>query len=303
MARYEHSFVAMGGPCRLRVDSENESVARTAIQAAEGEVRRLEFKYSRYLHDSLTSKINRLAGRECPVAIDEETAGLLSYAHTLWRESGGLFDLTSGVLRKAWNFKSPELPQQEELDRLLPLVAWDRVEWDSNSVRLPDDGMEIDFGGCVKEYACDSAATVLRQANIASALVDLSGDMAAVGVQASGEPWQIGIRHPAKKSSAIAHIPLARGGLASSGNYERFMELDGRRYGHIINPKTGWPVRGLEAVSALADQCLVAGSTATIAMLMPAPEALIWLGGLGIPWLAVDDEFNSHGTIDASDQE
>jgi len=303
MARIEHHFSAMGGPCRLRVDSENEPAARSAIHSAEEEVRRLERKYSRYLPDSLTSKINRLAGGESFVTIDEETAGLLNYAQTLWRESDGLFDLTSGVLRRAWDFKSSRLPQQEELDSLLSLVAWDRVEWDATSVRLPDKGMELDFGGCVKEYACDSAAAVLRRANIESALVDLSGDIAAVGVQASGEAWQIGIRHPGKKAGAIAHIPLACGGLASSGNYERFMELNGRRYGHIINPKSGWPVQGLVAVSALADQCLVAGSTATIAMLMPAPEALVWLDGLGISWLAVDTRFNIHGTIDVSGHE
>ena len=312
MQRIEHSFVAMGGPCRLRLDCEETAAARTAasaaINAGEAQVRRLESKYSRYLPDSLTSEINRCAGASSPVAIDTETAGLLNYASTLWRESDGMFDLTSGVLRRAWNFKTASLPCQSELDELLPLIGWDTVEWDETSVRLPRRGMELDFGGCVKEYACDSALAVLRQHGVQHALVDLSGDMAALGGQCksserAGEntervtPWQIGIRHPGERDEAIAHIPLLEGGLASSGDYERYMEVGGQRYGHILNPKTGWPVQGLAAVSVASEQCLVAGSTATLALLMPQKEALAWLENLGLSWLAVDTQFNIHGTV------
>jgi len=301
MQRFEHSFVAMGGPCRLRIDCAEPELAHAAIVAAEAEVHRLERKYSRYLPDSLTSEINRLAGNSRPVAIDEETAGLFNYAQTLWRESDELFDLTSGVLHRVWDFKSARPPTQQEIDKVLPLIGWDKIEWDECTVRLPLAGMELDFGGCVKEYACDSAASVLRQRGIEHALVDLSGDMAALGGRGEGQPWQIGIRHPAQKNRAIARIPLASGGLASSGDYERCIEFDGQRYGHILNPKTGWPVAGLAAVTVLADQCLVAGSSATIAMLMPAQEALVWLAGLGIPWLAVDAELAAHGTVITSD--
>jgi len=296
MQRIEHRFVAMGGPCCFRLDCDDESTARLAIDAAEAEVRRLETKYSRYLGDSLTSKINRSAGEESPVAIDEETAGLLNYAQTLWQESDGLFDLTSGVLRKAWDFKSSRLPQQEEIDAQLPFVGWQRVQRSETHVRLPNKGMELDFGGCVKEYACDSASRLLRKLGVEHALVDLAGDVAVVGGQAGNKPWQVGIRHPAQSENAIACISLSSGGLASSGNYERFMEIDGHRYGHIINPKTGWPVQGLLSVSVVADQCLVAGSTATIAMLMPPADALAWLEGLGLPWLAVDADLKTWGT-------
>lgn len=305
MQRFEHNFVAMGGPCHLRIDCHDPKAAGRAIDAAEAEVRRLESKYSRYHPDSLTSKINRHAGDSAPVAIDRETAGLLNYAQTLWRESEGMFDLTSGVLRRAWDFKAARLPSQSEIDTLLPLVAWERVQWDETTVRLPERGMELDFGGCVKEYACDSAVEVLRQQGIEYALVDLSGDMAALGGQCRSvggnsagrvSPWKIGIRHPGKRDEAIAYIPLLQGGLASSGDYERCMEVDGQRYGHILNPKTGWPVGGLVAVSVVAEQCLVAGSTATIAMLMPEKAALLWLAELGVSWLAVDAQFNIYGT-------
>ena len=313
MQRFEHRFAAMGGPCRLRIDCEDVARTNIAIAAAEAEVRRLERKYSRYLPDSVTSEINRRAGEHSPVTIDRETWGLLNHAHTLWQESAGMFDLTSGVLRRAWDFKSSRLPARSEIDALLPLVGWDRVQWDETSVRLPECGMELDFGGCVKEYACDSAVAVLRQHYIAHALVDLSGDMAALGGQCDSSecteeeisegdiagrvtPWQIGIRHPGKPDEAIAHLSLVTGGLASSGDYQRCMEVEGQRYGHILNPKTGWPVQGLRAVSVIAEQCLVAGSTATLALLMPAEEALAWLENLGLSWLAVDARLNTHGT-------
>ncbi len=287
----------MGGPCRLRLEVPADFEAAPAIAAAEAEVQRLEAKYSRYLDDSLTSAINRAAGAGEPTPIDAETAALLNYADTAWRESDGLFDLTSGVLRRAWDFRSGRPPRAGAVEEVLPLVGWQQVQWDSGSVYLPLAGMELDFGGCVKEYAADSAALCLRRAGVTAALVDLAGDLAAVGVPGGQRGWPVGIRHPEQPGGALAHLLLPEGGLASSGDYERCIELDGVRYGHILHPATGWPVRGLVAVSVLAPQCLVAGSSATIAMLKPAGEALHWLNRLGLPWMAVDAELRVHGTV------
>jgi thiamine biosynthesis lipoprotein len=301
MQRLEHRFIAMGGPCRFRIDHQDEHHALAAVETAESEVRRLEQKYSRYLADSLTTRINAAAGSGTPVPIDAETAGLLDYGDTLFRESRELFDLSSGVLRQAWDFKQGRLPEQSQLDELLPLIGWDKVQWDTSSILLPLPGMEIDFGGCVKEYASDSAISTLRHQGIEHALVDLSGDIAVTGTQGNGAPWQIGIRHPREQAHAIAQVPLARGGLASSGDYERCLEIDGQRYAHILNPYTGWPVHGLVAVSVISEQCLVAGSTATIAMLKPTQEALDWLASLGLPWLAIDAELRCHGTLKLPD--
>jgi thiamine biosynthesis lipoprotein len=295
--RVEHTFKGMGGPCRLRLESDTGATADSAIAVAVAEVQRLELKYSRYLPDSLTSRINRAAGLGAPVTIDQETAALLNYANTVWRESAGLFDLTSGVLRRAWDFKSGRCPDVRDIEALLPLVGWEQVQWDQDSVYLPQRGMELDFGGCVKEYAADSAAAQMRQQGVSAALVDLAGDMAAVGVPAAASGWPIGIRHPVSKEQAVASVLLPEGGLASSGDYERCIVIDGERYGHILHPHTGWPVRGLVAVSILAGQCLVAGSSATIAMLKPPGEALDWLENLGLPWLAIDADLVVHGTM------
>lgn len=297
MVRVEHNFSAMGGPCRLRLEVDDEALAQAAIKAAVTEIARLEQKYSRYIEDSLTTQINRAAGGGQPVPLDGETAGLLSYADTAWRESEGLFDLTSGVLRKAWDFKSGRCPGQREIDALLPLVGWEQVHWDQESAYLPKAGMELDFGGCVKEYAADSAAAQLRQHGVTSALVDLAGDMATIGCPAGATGWPVGIRNPAEKDNAVARVLLPEGGLASSGDYERCLHIEGKRYGHILHPGTGWPVQGLVAVSVIAPQCLVAGSSATIAMLQPEDAALLWLQRLGLPWLAIDANLDCHGSL------
>jgi thiamine biosynthesis lipoprotein len=297
MLRVEHSFTAMGGPCRLRLDVADESRGKAAVDSAVAEVQRLEFKYSRYREDSLTSKINRAAGSGSPVAIDPETAGILHYADTVWHESNGMFDLTSGVLRRAWDFRSKRLPSKSDIDSLLPLVNWSGVIWDEKCISLPLPDMEIDFGGCVKEYAVDSVVRRLRESGVRSALVDLAGDMSAIGAPPGEVAWTIGIRNPGNREAALASVDLADASLASSGDYERCIELDGRRYGHILNPRTGWPVEGLVAVSILAPQCLVAGSSATMAMLQPEERALQWLSELGLPWFAVDAQLHTHGSV------
>ncbi|MFK8050084.1 MAG: FAD:protein FMN transferase [Halioglobus sp.] len=297
MERFEHQFVAMGGPCRFRLDCEDTALAKRAIVAGKTEVSRLESKYSRYLSDSITSKINQRAGTGEVLAIDSETAGLLQFADTLWRESNGKFDLSSGILRRAWDFKKGRVPQQSELQQLLPLIDWKAVNWNAKSVSLPQRGMEIDFGGFVKEYACDCVAKVLLEIGVCHALIDLAGDIAVTGTQHNGIPWPIGIRQPGQAMQAIAEVQISRGGLASSGDYERCIEIAGKRYGHILDAETGWPVEGLTAVSVLADQCLVAGSAATIAMLKPTAQALQWLEQLGLPWFAVDQDLQCHGQI------
>ena len=297
MQRIEHRFTAMGGPCHFSLDHPDGDQATIAIQAAESEVRRLEQKYSRYLQESVTSELNRAAGGGTASPIDPETFGILQYADTLWRESDGLFDLTSGILRRAWDFKGQHLPSEEQLAQLLPLIGWDKVQWDEESAYLPQPGMELDFGGCVKEYASDSAANILRENGIAQALVNLAGDITAVGRPHLLEAWSIGIQHPQQSDGAIAEVTLHNAALASSGDYQRCLEINGRRYGHILNPKTGWPSAGLVAVSIIAEQCLVAGSSATIAMLKPEADALTWLSELGLPWLAIDAQLRCHGSL------
>lgn len=280
----------MGSPCVLHLYAEPLERADEVAKIAIAEVRRLEAKYSRYRDDSVTSRINRSAGDARGVCVDPETASLLDYAETAYRQSDGLFDITSGVLRKAWNFKEKVLPTEEQLQPLLERVGWNRVEWSAPRLRLPDAGMEIDFGGYVKEYTADRVAQLCRDEGISHGLVDLGGDLCVVGPHPEGSPWRVGIRHPRDPERAMARVELRYGGIASSGDYERFMIVDGVRYAHILDPRSGWPAAGLASVTVVAPHCLVAGTASTIAMLKGRVAGPAWLDELGLPSLRMTCE-------------
>ncbi len=286
MALHGFNFRAMAAENELQLHCNDAGLARAAAVRAMEEVARIEAKYSRYRTETLVSRINAAAGGDF-VAIDAETEGLLDYADACWRQSAGLFDATSGVLRRAWRFDAGRVPTERELAPLLALIGWDRVERSPGRVRLASPGMELDFGGFGKEYAVDRAALVLREAGIESAVVSLAGDVVVLGPQPGGEAWRVGIHHPRRAGAVVATLPIASGALATSGDYERFIEVDGARHCHILDPRTGLSARGFQSVSVLAPTCLVAGSTTTIAMLKGPDSGLAWLAELGLQYLAV----------------
>jgi FAD:protein FMN transferase len=289
----------MASPCELLLEGLDEAALRRAAGAAIAEVRRIESKYSRYLPHSVVSRINAAAGGE-PVAVDPETASLLDFAASLWDASGGLFDATSGVLRRAWDFTAHRLPQPGEIDSLLPLVGWPLVERSGASIRLPRPGMQLDFGGFGKEYAADRAAGVLLERGVTHALVNLGGDIHVLGPHGApglaGQPWQVAIERPRPGTNGpLATLAIERGGIATSGDYERFFELEGKRYCHILDPRTGWPVADWQSITAVAANTTAAGALSTIAMLK-GREAVAWLTGQGAAYLAVraDGELLRH---------
>ncbi len=286
----------MGGPCAFHLYASRTDVLEQALRAGEAEARRIEHKYSRYRDDSIVCRINAAAGQPKAVSVDDETAALLDYAATAFAQTDGRFDITSGVLGRAWDFKTHQLPSQHALDALLPLIGWHQVEWQRPNVRLPRAGMALDFGGFGKEYAADRIAEVLQRSGIRHGLVDLSGDVCVIGPHPDGSPWQVGVQHP-RAEGALATVPLMQGAIATSGDYERGFVQDGRRYHHLLDPRSGWPVQGLAAVSVLADHCLIAGTAASGAMLLGADDGPIWLADLGLPHLMVDQQLRLSGTI------
>jgi len=286
----------MGTPCEIQLLANTGEVARRAAEAAMADVARLEARYSRYRNDSFLSEINRVAAAGGRISVDDETAGLLNYAATCHEQSGGLFDITSGILRRAWRFDSGALPDQGLIDELLVKVGWDKVVWQPPVLEFPLPGIELDFGGVVKEYAADRAAGLCWSAGIRHGMINLGGDIKVLGPRADGSPWRIGIRHPREKDSLLQTLELSSGAMASSGDYERCLTIEGVRYGHILNPRTGWPVRQLASVSVIADFCVVAGSASTIAMLKEA-EGPAWLESLALPHLWVDVHGEVGGTL------
>ncbi len=276
----------MASPCEVRIDGMPLAQARAIADQAIDEVRRIEKKYSRYLPQSIVSQINAAAGSHRAVAVDEETAQLLDFGASLSRESDCLFDMTSGVLRHAWNFRAATLPSETQLADVLALIGWSLVEWDGTQIRLPQRRMEIDFGGFGKEYAADRAAALAESLGARHGFVNLGGDLRVMGAKENGEAWSIGIQHPRDEGNLFASIAIARGALATSGDYERFLEIDGKRYCHILNPKTGMPVAHWQSISVLAPVCAAAGALATIAMLK-ADAAIDFLASQACDYLAV----------------
>jgi len=287
-------FKAMGSPCELRLVGDDPSLLQDASRWAQDETLRFERKYSRFKEDSLVGRINARAGLSDALDLDEEAMALFGYADQCYRVSEGAFDVTSGCLRRVWFAGRKTLPPQEELQTMLKLVDWPAVEWARGEARLPVKGMEIDFGGIVKEYAADALMEGLKRRGVTSALVNLGGDIRCAGEHPDGGAWPIGVQHPFE-SGPIATLLLTDKAIASSGGYERYLEIEGRRYSHIIDPRTGWPVDALAAVSVVSDQAVVSGSLATIAIVL-GERGLEFLSASGATWFAVDRTGKTFGT-------
>ncbi|TQV87135.1 FAD:protein FMN transferase [Aliikangiella coralliicola] len=299
MKCYQISFHAMGGPCELRFFHHSEKSVRKVFDACRNEVLRFEKKYSRYLEDSVLSKINQHSNA---TKVDSETTAILNYAQTAYQISDGLFDISSGVLRTIWDFKSKLIPEQKVVNNCLKRIGWNKINWNDGEISVPKD-MELDFGGIVKEYAADAVKNIALNSGITNGLINLGGDIVAIGSELTEETklsssislkesngsafadsdysanqgWPIGIRHPDNSDKACCRINLLHGAVATSGDYEKFFIQNGRRYCHIFNPKTGYPVSNAASVTVIAPLCIVAGTLSTLGMLLPVKDAIAFL--------------------------
>ena len=257
----------MGSPCEVLTRAEDESLARQLMDVAASEAWRIEDKFSRYLPDNVTARVNNSNGE--PVEVDDETAGLIDFAESLFDMSGGRFDITSGVLRKAWVFDGSEkMPDVPLVQSILANVGWTKVAWNRPILTL-QPGMQIDFGGIGKEYAVDKAAELASKVDESAALVNFGGDVMAAGPAPASKAWKVGIEVPETAAGNAGRvINLSHGALATSGDARRFVLKDGVRYGHIPDPTTGYPVMDApRSITVAADTCTQAGMLATLAML------------------------------------
>jgi thiamine biosynthesis lipoprotein len=259
-------FQAMASPCELFMEVDEEPLARSLLQVAADEARRIEHKFSRYRDDNIIHRINNSQG--CAVEVDDEVAHLLDFAQQCWELSVGLFDITSGVLRRVWQFDGgSEIPDQASVQALLPLVGWQHTNWTRPYFTLPE-GMEIDFGGIGKEYAVDRVLLLLNQLTQGKLLINFGGDINTNGRNAGNGAWSIGIEDPSQPDSATAILKIRQGALATSGDARRYLLRDGKRFGHVLNPKTGRPVdHAPRSVTVAAPTCTEAGMLATFALL------------------------------------
>ena len=287
MQSHAHTFYAMASDCRVLIEGAGVEAARAGAAAVEDEVHRIEARYSRFRKDSELSRINHIAAAGGETRIDAETAALIAFAQALFAKSGGVFDITTGLLRRAWNFDRAEIPPPSEIEALKSRIGLEKLVLEGDHLTFTQVGMELDFGGLGKEFAVDRGVEVLAELGLNHCLVDLGGDIRVTGPREDGSPWRIGVRDPAAPQNAIACYDLASGALATSGDYLRNIVVRGHRYGHILDPRTGWPAQGLTSASVVAPTCLVAGGVASAALAM-GEAGTEWLAALGLPYLAID---------------
>ena len=258
-------FTAMASPCEVLLPLTSEHAAVAIGMVAAQEAWRVEKKYSRYREDSVTAWIHE--NRGTTIEVDPETASLMDFASQCFDLSEGLFDITSGVLRRAWKFDgSDRIPEAAVIERLLPLVGFEKLQWRSPHLWLPF-GMELDFGGFGKEYAVDRAYELLAACDSTPFLINFGGDLRANRPPSHG-PWQVGVERPDTDREATMLLDLEYGALATSGDSRRYLVKDGVRYGHILNPLTGWPVADSpRSITVAASSCTEAGLLSTVAML------------------------------------
>lgn len=272
---YTAAFEALGCPssiifgCKDRVGSVR--FVETAIRC----LVRFEERYSRYRESSIVSKINRCAGKEW-VEIDEEFEAMLRLCDDLHFMTHGILDPTALPLIQLWDFKNrSDLPSELDVARAMEHVGWEKVERRRGAVYLPYQGMALDFGGFGKEYAADQILKIAVDHGIGSCLVDLGKDLCVLGKPPKKDFWNIALEDPRTPGKAWIRLACVEGGIATSGDYRRFFEIQGKRYGHIIDPRSGRPVTNeILSVSVLANSCLEAGMLSTASFVLGQDDGM-----------------------------
>ena len=262
---YSGVFNAMASSCEVLVESDDKVLATKLIQAVCKEAKRIEHKFSRYNKNNITHELNNSNGKK--IKLDKETAQLIDFSITCYQLSEGLFDITSGVLRKVWHFDgSDNIPSKNQITPLLKHIGLQKLKWAPPFLSIPQ-GMEIDLGGIGKEYAVDSSLKkALEITTNTPILLNFGGDLICNGPRRDGQAWNVGVENIGGGENVI--IALKRGALATSGDANRYLYKQGIRYSHILNPITGYPVEeAARSITVAAESCIEAGLISTIAML------------------------------------
>ena len=271
------AFRAMGTKCEIQYACDDPKRAVAFERTAVGWVQAFEAKYSRFRDDSLISRINAAAGREW-IEIDAEMEQMLKLCDTLFFLTQGILDPTALPLLRIWNYKveHPVLPTESEIAAARRLVGWSKVQRTPGKIFLPEAGMALDLGGFGKEYAVDIVAEIAADLGIANVLVDFGHDLRALGKPPSRPAWHVGLEDPKQPGTSAGSVALGGSrGIASSGDYLRRFTHDGKRYGHIIDPRTGRPVANdcLQS-TVIAGTCLHAGVLSTTAFVLGVAKGI-----------------------------
>lgn len=284
---YRIQFECMASDCSILIECDRVDLVIEAAKKAIVEAWRIEHKFSRYQVGNTFSMIHSWPGVK--QTLDQETAQLLMFAHHAYTVSEGLFDITSGGLRRVWRFNgSDHVPNQAQVQAQLEYVGWEKLHWhpDRPDLLTLPKGMELDFGGIGKEYAVDRMLklflSIFGDVPVA-VLINGGGDIVCSGPRLNGQGWRVGIESLSADNTSDQIISLSSGALATSGDSRRFLLKEGVRYSHVLNPKTGWPIEGApRSITVAAPNCVNAGILATLSLLQGS-EAETFLDSLAVP--------------------
>lgn len=284
----------MGNRFEISVVGEDEEWANERIEEAIAEIRRIEKLLTTFSEDSQTNQVNANAGIQ-PVQVDKEVFDLVARACKISELTQGAFDLTYGSIDKSlWNFDKTmtSLPDEATAKSMVRLIDYRKIVLDSmnQTVFLKEKGMRIGFGGIGKGYAAERAKMLMKQGGVESGIVNAAGDLTTWGKQPNGKEWTIGIADPDAKDKPFSYLNISDMAVATSGNYEKFVMIDGKRYSHTINPKTGLPIAGIKSVTIICPNAEIADAMATPITVMGVKVGLNLINQMrGIACIIIDD--------------
>lgn len=296
MKTYSQSLKLMGNNFTISVVAEQEAFAQTNIERAIAEIRRIEQLFTTYKDDSQTNRINKNAGI-APVTVDQEVFDLIERSIRISKITQGAFDISYGSIDTSlWNFDKTmtALPSKEEAKKRVHLINYKNIILDKSnySVFLKEKGMRIGFGGIGKGYAAERAKKILIENNVSSGIINASGDLTTWGKQPNGKQWTIGIANPDQPTAAFSFIEISDKAVATSGNYEKFILIDGKKYSHTIDPKTGLPIRGIKSVTIICNNAELADAMTTPIAIMGIQAGLYLVNQLPDLYCIIIDDNN-----------
>ena len=299
LSLFKRVLKLMGNRFEISVVADDEVWANKRIDEAIEEIRRIEKLLTTFSDDSQTNLINANAGIQ-PVQVDKEVFDLIYRSKKISQLTQGAFDITYGSVDKhLWNFDTnmTSLPDKDTAKKLVRLINYNNIILDEKNctVFLKEKGMRIGFGGIGKGYAAEMAKHLLKYNGVESGVVNAAGDLTAWGNQPNGKPWTIGIANPDAKHSVFSHLNITDVSVATSGNYEKFAIINGKKYSHTIDPKTGLPVSGIKSVTIICTNAEVADAMATPVMIMGIKTGLDMINQMkDIACIIIDDDNKIH---------
>ena len=292
--RYKKNLKLMGNRFEISILANEENFANANIDLAVAEISRIEKLLTTFSNDSVTFQINENAGIQ-PVVVPKEVFDLIFRCQMISKMTQGAFDISYGSIdKKFWNFdlNMTSLPDKDVAKKTVELINYENIILNKNdqTVFLKNKGMRIGFGGIGKGYAAECAKKILKQNGIESGIVNAAGDLTAWGYQENGEAWTIGIANPNKKESVFSTFNITNTSVATSGNYEKFVLIDGKKYSHTIDPKTGYPISGIKSVTIIAENAEIADALATPVTVMGIEVGLNFINQIpNIGCIIIDD--------------